>query len=243
MNIKKLFIKKSSEEQSGNSVISKNDTLKSWENDEYRSAIRQKNILLFALIMSLIIIIFSLMTIRFLKKNEDIRPFVVEINKKSGIPTVVEPVTVETYSANEAIKRYFIMTYLKSREGYIYYLYNRDFRDVVRVLSSSSVYNRDYVPKFSRNNSASPINVLGSASTITVKLKSIIFDSEANGKGDKNSAQVRITLVTEGKINRVENKIVFLKYDFDNLNMNEQDRLINPLGFQVKLYRIEDENY
>ena len=40
----------------------------------------------------------------------------------------------------------------------------------------------------------------------------------------------------------VMNKIIYMEFDYFNLNMSEQDILINPLGFQVTLFRMNDEN-
>ncbi len=127
------------------------------------------------------------------------------------------------------------MKYIRAREEYYSETFNRNFNDVVRVLSSSSVYYSDYRNKFGYNNPSSPYNLYGSGSYRTVGLKSIIFPSDT-------SAQIRINLTVSGQINMVMNKIIYMEFDYFNLNMSEQDRLINPLGFQVTLFRMNDEN-
>ena len=104
------------------------------------------------------------------------------------------------------------MKYIRAREGYFSETFNENFSNVVRVLSR-----------------------YGSISYRTVGLKSIIFPSAT-------SAQVRINLMVTGQIKLAMDKIVYMEFDYFNLNMNEADRLINPLGFQVTLFRMNDEN-
>jgi type IV secretion system protein VirB8 len=239
MNFKNFFKKNTEtvakEESNVTNFITTNKELKNWSDDRYQSTVIQRNLLLLLLIVCFVLIIISLTTIRYLKNTQSIDPFVIEIEKKSGIPTVVEPLSIKTYSADEAIRRYFVMKYIRAREEYYSGTFNRNFNDVLRVLSSSDVYYSDYRSKFGYNNPSSPYNLYGSSSYRTVGLKSIIFPSAT-------SAQVRITLTVAGQINLVMNKIIYMEFDYFNLNMSEADRLINPLGFQVTLYRINDEN-
>lgn len=239
MNLKKFFKKdiNSSENKENNPInfLTNNKELKNWKDDKFQSAIVQRNLLLIGLLLCFILILIALSTIRYLKNTQSIDPFVIEIEKKSGVPTVVKPLSIETYSANESIKRYFIMKYIRAREEYFSETFNRNFNDVVRVLSNSTVYYGDYRNKFGYNNPSSPYNLYGTGSYRTIGLKSIIFPSNT-------SAQIRINLTVSGQINMTMNKIIYMEFDYFNLNMNEQDRLINPLGFQVTLFRMNDEN-
>ena len=239
MNFKKFFKKDSTSneniEKSSINFLTDNKELKNWKDDKYQSVIVQRNLLLIGLLTCFVLILVALSTIRYLKNTQSIDPFVIEIEKKSGVPTVVKPLSIETYSAKESIKRYFIMKYIRAREEYFSETFNHNYNDVVRVLSSSKVYYGDYRSKFGYNNPSSPYNLYGSGSYITVGLKSIIFPSAT-------SAQIRITITVSGQTNMVMNKIIYMEFDYVNLNMSEQDRLINPLGFQVTLFRMNDEN-
>ena len=239
MNFKKFFKKDTDTiaktESNVSNFIATNKELKNWNADRYQSTVIQRNLLLLLLLACFVLIIISLSTIRYLKNTQSIDPFVIEIEKKSGVPTVVKPLSIQTYSANEAIKRYFVMKYIRAREEYFPETFNDNFSNVVRVLSSSDVYYSDYRNKFGYNNPSSPHNLYGNGSYRTVGLKSIIFPSST-------SAQVRINLMVTGQVNLSMDKIIYMEFDYFNLNMNEADRLINPLGFQVTLFRMNDEN-
>lgn len=210
-------------------------TIKSWYQETYETAIIQRNLFIVLSIIAIITTLAATLVVRYIKNTKSIEPFVIEIERKTGIPTVVDPISIKDYSANEAVQRYFIMKYIKAREEYFYQTFQYNFDTVVRVLSSPSIYYSDYKPKFAPSNPNSPYNLYGQSTNRTVKWKSIIFQSE-------KVAQVRLTLENQGGIVSQIDKLVLIAFDFQNIEMNDNERLVNPLGFIVTMYKIEDEN-
>ncbi|RZI47259.1 type IV secretion system protein [Rickettsiales endosymbiont of Peranema trichophorum] len=211
------------------------ESVRNWYSDRYESVLIQRNVLVFVMTVAIITIAASVLVIRYVKSGRTVEPFVIEIEPKTGVPTVVDPLTIRAYSSNDAIKRYFVMKYIRAREEYSRAAYDTNYYTVVRVLSSDNVYYGDYRPKFTSSNPNSPYNQFGEIGTRKVLLKSIIFPTE-------HSAQVRISLEATGGQNAGHtDKIVFIQFAFRDLSMNDDERLINPLGFVVDLYRIEDE--
>jgi type IV secretion system protein VirB8 len=207
---------------------------KSWYDDSYETVLTQRNILFIAMAICIVTILSSIFLIRFIKNRQNIEPFVIEIEEKTGVPTVVEPVGTEVYSANEAVQKYFIMQYIRAREEYYPALFDYNYETVVRVLSDQRVYYNDYRPLFSKANPTSPYNLYGQTSFRKVLLKSLIFRSDG-------VALVRVAFDITGAINMRQDKIILIGFTFKNIEMNDEERLINPLGFVVTLYRIEDD--
>ncbi len=58
-----------------------------------------------------------------------------------------------------------------------------------------------------------------------------------------NTFQVRFTVeFTQKYGNSIrKNKIAIMSYRYASLEMNDQQRYVNPLGFQVTSYRVDDE--
>jgi type IV secretion system protein VirB8 len=185
------------------------------------------------MVISIVTIALSVVIIRYIKSTRSIEPFVIEIEQKTGVPTVVEPLSIQAYSAQEAVNRYFVMKYIKAREEYYFTSFEYTYGTVVRVLSSDNVYG-EYRGKHSLKNPSSPFNLYGQNNYREVSLKSIIFPQP-------NEAQVRIRLEVKGIMSQVIDKICLVQFKYDQKQMNEEERLINPLGFVVTLYRIEDE--
>lgn len=206
---------------------------KGWYYDAYTSISIQRNFFILLFLIATAVIALSLVTIRYLKNTQTIEPFVIEIEKKSGVPTVIRPLDVKEYSANRAVVEALIIQYIKAREGYNYYSFNDNYSNLVRIMSSSSVYHQQYQPIFSPGNQNSPYNVLGQNGTIIVKFKSIIFPTE-------DSAQVRIYLDSSGSFSG--DKVVLMSFSFEDLTLKESERAINPLGFVVTSYQIANES-
>lgn len=207
---------------------------KSWYDDNYETVLTQRNILFIVMIVCVIIILSSIFLIRFIKSRQNIEPFVIEIEEKTGVPTVVQPLGIEVYSQDEAVKKYFIMQYIRAREEYYPALFDYNYENVVRVLSDQKVYYNDYRPLFSKANPTSPYNLYGQTSIRKVLLKSLIFRNDG-------VALVRVAFDVTGSINMRQDKIILIGFEFKNMEMNEAERLINPLGFIVTFYRIEDD--
>jgi len=211
----------------------------SWDKDLYHSSLAQKNIMVILAILLAIGIIICLIWLKISAGENKIEPFVIEIDSKTGLATTVNPVTVQEYSANIAVVRSLVIQYIKAHEEYLYPLYDRNFK-IVKVFSDPLIY-RDYVNLCGAGNPTSPYNTLSKYGSINVIWKSIIFPQA-------KTAQIRISLDIKdgsGSTNgtKTADKIILLSFDFKpDDNISEADRILNPLGFVVNMYKIEDEN-
>ena len=100
---------------------------------------------------------------------------------------------------------------------------------------SGDVVGSEYRRAFNKSNQEGPYLKLGASAYRTVEMKSMIFK-------DANTVQVRIRVNTAAQFGGgSEDKIIYLQFQVANLELNERQRYINPLGFIVTLYRIENE--
>lgn len=205
-----------------------------WYKDRYYFAVVQRNVLLLLLLISLGCIFFGLIYINLISQKKTIEPFVVEIDERTGIPTVVNQVSKKQYTANNIIVEYFLYRYVLARESYDYKDFNYKYYTVVRLLSSPKVFRSFYTSVNIRNDN-SPYNLYGRNVRLVPKIRSIL-----NISGGK---QIRIIVqhIKNNAIIKEEKKIIFLRYRFIELNLSLDARLVNPLGFQVTEYKIEDE--
>lgn len=211
-------------------------TTKNWFNDRYEWVQIQRNILLVVVLVCAVTIAVLTASVSFIKNSRTIEPFVIEIEQKTGVPTVIDPQTIKALSAQESIQRYFIWNYIKAREEYFFSSYSR-VRNYVRTLSTNEEFQR-YRTETSQSNPQSSFNTLGNSSYRTVSLKSMILTEADNGQ---MIAEVRFRTNTQGQKVRSADKFARIVYDVRNLEMSEEDRLLNPLGFIVTEYRVTDE--
>jgi type IV secretion system protein VirB8 len=229
------FFKKKAEKE--NSPASLTKTTKSWYADRYQSLIVQRNLFFFITLLCIIFICLGVVVIGGVITRKRIEPMVVEVEESTGITTLVNPTLNKDWSVSKVINQYFLTTYLRSRETYnmASYLYN--YNTVVRLLSSPNIYNQ--FKRIINDPNRSAIAKYGSNNTTKLEIRSILFLKDNPGGGQ--TAQIRFTIVeTQGAQIRT-NKIVSIIWDYVEMNLNFDDMMVNPLGFQVQFYTVSDD--
>lgn len=138
--------------------------------------------------------------------------------------------------ANEALDKYFISTYVKAREGYYYDLLNQDYL-LTQLMSSEKVAN-EYRALYEGDNARDQI--LKNSNEVSVQILSIVL-GESNGV---KTATVRAIITTKNLTSKgttQATKVITLSYGYILAKASEENRFLNPLGFKVLTYRIDDE--
>lgn len=208
------------------------DVTRNWFTDRYESLQVQRSILLLVMLsLSAVIFILSA-SVTYIKNTRTIEPFVIEIEQKTGVPTVVDPIDVKIYSSEEVIKRYFIWEFVKLREEFMP-AYLDTAQKKLNVMSAADVYGQY---KSLIRTPDGPIQKAGKNGSITIQLKSMVLINE-------KAVQVRFkenAIFNNGE-NSMSDKIAYLEFEFVNLELPLEQRYLNPLGFRVTKYRLEDE--
>ena len=209
---------------------SKKIKIKSWYSNRYQIVVVQRNILLLLTIISIIAVAASVTFVKNMMSSKSLEPYVIELDEKTGIATTIQQPTSQNYTANEVMRRYFINKYIQATMNYNPKTYKQD-SEVARLFSSPAIYNA-YKKRINPNE-------LGGNSTITTKIKSLIFR--------ENALEARTTseISTSGGPSVTKNEILFINFFFaPDTPLSMEERLINPLGFQVSDFEIgEDYSY
>lgn len=201
--------------------------VKSWYSNRYQLVIVQRNIMLLFTMISMFSVVVSVLFVRHVMASKSLEPYVIEVEKKSGIATVVDQQTTQRFTGDEMMRRYFINKFVHAFVGYDHKIYD-DEREIVRLLSTRDVF-RSYRARINPRS-------LGDFSKRNVRIKNIQFV-------DLNTAKIRIA---EQRIVKKKetllNQVIDMKFYFaPDINISKEDRLINPLGFQVTRFLITDE--
>lgn len=174
-------------------------------------------------------------------------PYLVMADAYTGTATIAQLKDNSTYqsvTAEEAVTRSNVAHFILARESYdASTVGERDWRTVY-TMSSKDVA-AQYDTLHSRNNPQSPLNLFGTSRAIRIKILSI---TPIGGAGSEvpRGATVRFqrTLFdkTTGAASPLDSKIATLEFKYNpNLKMDEEDRIENPLGFQVTDYRVDTD--
>lgn len=170
-----------------------------------------------------------------LKKVE---PYVIVVDKTTGMTQIKTAIDKETLKPVEAMDKYFASTYVNKRESYYYDFLSKDYV-YVQLLSSPKVA-KEYRAMYQGDKSRDKI--LGDRYEIDGKVLSVVLGESAGTK----TATIRIKLtkkdVKTGSSYRPTIKVVTLSYDYFPKEIEtEEERLLNPLGFKVLTYRVDNE--
>lgn len=219
------------------------DDSKNWYKDKYEYVRQQRDVLAATTLLCLLFSAGAVFTVMWLTPYKSVEPFVIQIDEKSGIVERVDPVTRTEFTSNEAIDRFFVAQYIRARETYIPQVFKYNY-NIIRVMSDRFTFNQ-YQRAVSEANPESAAAILRAEGQRMVKFKNISFiDRDPDKMLVEKVAQARVLLTD---ISRrfpapIEyHSIVTITFQYSNLNLNEEERFINPIGFLVTNYTLERE--
>lgn len=215
-----------------------NDYLKSaqtWDEDIrelYDRALRNADIRSWVFGGGMLLALTGLVVVVLKYKQPDAVLF--EVDRSTGIVQKVETVTDGKTTYGEKVDEYFIWQYINYRESFSMAL-GREYYRAVGLMSAASEQER-YSNYMKKENPASPINVYKDTGRVRVRVKNF---SKVNEKTYLVRYLKEIQL--PGKPPEISHWVATLVYHYSGAPMDEQDRLINPLGMIIDEYRNNPE--
>ena len=174
-------------------------------------------------------------------------PYLVMADAYTGTATVARldgDFAMRGITTREAVNRSNVAHFVLARESYDLALVNlRDWK-TVQTMASSGV-KAEYTAMFSSNNPDSWAKQYGQDQSIRVKLLSIQLIGGSEGvtpRGATVRFQRSLFNKSNGATRSLDNKIAMIEFTYkQNLEMNDQNRVENPLGFWVTSYRVDDD--
>lgn len=209
--------------------------LKSWYSNKYQIIVFQRNILFLISFLAITSVLIAVIFVKQIMASKSLVPFVIEIEEKSGIPTIVEQLTESHFTADVSLKRYFIYSFLSAAQGYNPGTFREDYKKLA-LFSTPTVF-RQVQASINPRNPQSPAAMIGNRGIIEVAIKSLIFQTPT-------SATIRYRLKNIGNVSGFANNrdmIAEIEFRFANLTLSQEDRYINPLGFQVTKFLADQE--
>lgn len=213
---------------------------KNWYRDRYEAVLTQRNFLGIVALCSLMLALVATGIILLLVPAKTVMPFLIQVDDKSGFTQVVDPSSQAQISADDSLRKYFVVKFLKAREGY-------DSSDIevnnntVRLLAVRDIYRQYWTEAISVQNKNSSYVRLANENVRTVKIKAVQFLGSSR-------ASVRLSIEERPKLDSPgtgiqKHYIALISFEFANLNLTLDDLLVNPLGFRVTEYKLEEDSY
>lgn len=161
-------------------------------------------------------------------------PFVIRVDSATGVPEVMTSLSDGKEEYEEAVGKYFLARYVRTREGYSYAAREVIYREV--QLLSSREEQAEFSQFYNASNPDSPQFTYGKNTKAEIGIRSIAFIGE-------DLAQVRFSKTVTERDEQVRTLwVATVQFSFRaGAVISDQDRLINPLGFIVTDYRADPE--
>ncbi len=165
-----------------------------------------------------------------------VEPYTLLVDRQTGYVETLEPLSEQTVSADAALTRSFLVQYVIARESFDVDSVSQDYRKV--DLWTVGTERQRYLADMSSANPSSRTQKLPRNTVIRTKVKSVSSLSD-------NSSLVRFQTVRSdrnGRTYQPQHWAAVITYQYSSAAMSADDRLLNPLGFQVTRYRRDAES-
>lgn len=167
---------------------------------------------------------------------KSVQPFVLRVDNNTGASDIVTSVKdVKKIHYDEVTDRFWLGQYIRFREGYDWWTVQAGYS--ASMLMSSPQIQNDIAGLF--ESPAAPYKVLKDKARVDIRVIGVSWV----GKVAQVRFERKVTMLTsdQAKAPEPQRMLATIAYRYVNKPMKEEDRLVNPLGFQVMSYRIYPE--
>jgi type IV secretion system protein VirB8 len=164
-----------------------------------------------------------------------VEPYTLLVDRQTGHVEALKPLERATVTPDSALTRSFLVQYVIGRESFDIDSLKDTYRKV--ALWSAGEARSRYIGEMQASNPASPLATLPRRALVQVQVRSV---SSLNA----DTSLVRFTTTRTdpgGQAQPPQLYAAVVKYRFSGAEMTAEDRLTNPLGFQVVRYRRDAE--
>lgn len=207
----------------------------SWSEDRERASRRDSNRGWLVAAVAGAIALLEAIAIVVLLPLKTVEPYTLLVDKQTGYVEALKPLERQSITPDRAMIRSFLAQYVIAREGFDIDSLKSDYRKV--ALWSAEDARSQYIALMQANNPANPLSALPRRALLQVQIHSL-------SPLGQDTALVRFaTTRTDpgGQPQPPMRWAAVLKYRFSGATMSAEDRLLNPLGFQVTRYDRDPE--
>lgn len=164
-----------------------------------------------------------------------VEPYTLLVDRQTGHVEALAPLDEQIITPDAALTRSFLVQYVIARESYDYDNLQNDYSKV--ALWTAGEARQRYVAMMRSSNPASPVAAYSQGTRVSVEVRSV--SSLAQGR---SLVRFTTTRTDRGRASGdVQHWAAVIDYGYSDAPMSEEDRYLNPLGFQVTRYRRDAE--
>lgn len=207
----------------------------SWAADTQADAARSKRVAWTVAGVAAAVAVFEAVALAMLTPLKTVQPVTLLVDRQTGYVQALNPLEPRRVGVDAALTQSFLAQYVTAREGFDRATVGVDYRRV--ALWSAGRARTEYVSRMPATNPSSPFQLYPAGTMVVVRVKSV-------SRLDQGVALVRFDAQVQdrnGRARPLQPWISVVRYRYVDAPMRLEDRLVNPLGFQVTSYRRDAE--
>lgn len=204
-----------------------------WESELYLSQQRRTKLAWVVAALAVIVAVAEAIALAALAPLKEPVPYVITVDKHTGYLEIAKELDDGPLPKQEALRDYYLVKYVTAREAYLPELIEQRYYQTQAMSESSAA--KEHKALWDGQNPDNPSAILGEDGEVVIE---IINVTPLNNK----TASVRFERRTIHNNETVEKRYnAIVVYRFDNGKQTQEMRLMNPLGFKVRSYRVTEE--
>jgi type IV secretion system protein VirB8 len=207
----------------------------SWNRDRVQSMRTSTRIAWWIAGGAAVIAVLEAVALVLLTPLKTVEPYTLMVDRTTGYVQALKPLDKAMVAPDAALTQSFLVQYVIARESFDMATLNRDYRKV--ALWSADSARSDYLQTMQVSNPESPLLIYPRTTVIDVQIKSV-------SPLGANAALVRFETVRRdagAQAQPASAWVAVVRYRYSTAPMSLEDRFVNPLGFQVVIYRKDPE--
>ena len=208
---------------------------RSWAEDTQVISARSRRIAWTVAGIAVAVAAFEALALAMLAPLKTVQPVTLLVDKQTGYVQALDPLSPRRVAADDALTNSLLAQYVAAREGFDRATVSVDYRKV--ALWSAGAARQRYLTQMPAANPASPFQRYPGGTIVDARVKSV-------SRFNSGTALVRFDTQIErrgGRIDQPQPWIAVVRFRYTDAPMRFEDRLVNPLGFQVIGYRRDAE--
>jgi type IV secretion system protein VirB8 len=207
----------------------------SWAADARADSARSRKIAWTVAGVAVAAALFQAVALALMVPLKTVQPVTLLVDRHTGYVQALDPLTPKRVAADDALTQSYLAQYVSARESFDRATVAHDYKRV--ALWSGGRARSAYLGYMPATNPESPLRLYAPGTVVTVQVKSV-------SRLQPGVALVRFdtrVLDRSGAAGQPQPWISVVRFHYTDAPMRIEDRLVNPLGFQVTGYRRDSE--
>lgn len=207
----------------------------SWAQDRQDALRTSRRVAWIVASVAVVVALFEATALVLLTPLKTVEPYTLMVDRNTGYVQALKPIDAQKIAPDTALTQSFLVQYVIARESFDIDEMQANYRKV--ALWSANPARSDYISSVQVSNPGSPLARYPRSTTIETLVKSV---SPLGG----NAALVRFETHRRdagAQPAAARSWVAVIRYQFSTEPVQQSDRYLNPLGFQVLRYRRDQE--